>query len=89
MIGISKTQFDIKQQKSVLKTKYSLPPNVNGQCRGRLSLCLHELHWLSDVPSNFDSIITRIIWWGDAINSSAFLKYVFVSEKKIIFFRFF
>lgn len=66
-----------KNQKEFFKKKHSLPPNVNGQCRGQLSLCLHEIHWLSDVPSNFDSIQTKAIWWGDAINSSAILKYVF------------
>lgn len=64
-------------KKNVSKPKYSLPPNVNGQCRGRLSLCLHEIHWLSEGPSNFDSIQTKVIWWGDAINCSAILKYVF------------
>lgn len=79
MIGnVKKNQIAFKGEKNSINPKYSLPPNVNGQCRGRLSLCLHEIPWLSDGLSNFDAIHSKIIWWGDAIHSSATLKYVHI-----------
>lgn len=62
------------KEKNIFTTKFNLPPNVNGQCRGRLTLCLNDIYWINDGPSNFDTIHAKIVWWGDVINSSATLK---------------
>lgn len=63
-------------EKKALQTRFILPPNVNGRCRGRLSLCLHEIQWQNDEPFQFNWIQAKLIWWGDKYHSSAAIKYV-------------
>lgn len=61
-------------EKKAFNTKFTLPPNVNGRCRGRLSLCLHEIKWHSEEPFQFNWIQAKLNWWGDKFNSGASLK---------------
>lgn len=68
-------------EKKALQTRFILPPNVNGRCRGTLSLCLHEIQWQNDEPFQFNWIQAKLIWWGDKYHSSAAIKYV---DKKSI-----
>lgn len=70
-------------EKKALKTSLTLPPNVHGRRRGRLSLCLHEIAWQSDEPFQFNWIQAKLIWWGDKYQSGVALKYDFFSIKFI------
>lgn len=50
---------------------FSLPPNVNGRCRGQLSLQLYEINWRSGIAGNFGAIKTTIVWWGESQQTAA------------------
>ncbi|XP_031632072.1 uncharacterized protein LOC116346267 [Contarinia nasturtii] len=64
----------MEKKTNILNTRNTLPPNVNGRCRGTLSLCLHEIKWLNDEPFQFNWIQAKFIWWGDKYHSGATLK---------------
>lgn len=68
-------------EKKALKTSLTLPPNVHGRRRGRLSLCLHEINWQCDEPFQFNWIQAKLIWWGDKYQLGAALKYDLISIK--------
>lgn len=60
-----------------IKSRSILPPNVNGRCRGRLSLCLHKIQWSNVGPIQFNWIEAKFLWWGNKYHSAATLKYVY------------
>lgn len=63
-------------EKKSLGTRFILPPNVKGRCRGILALGLQEINWHSEEPFQFNSIQAKLIWWGD--KTGATLKYVLI-----------
>lgn len=50
---------------------FSLPPNVNGRCRGQLSVHLNEINWRSGIADNFVAVKTIVVWWGESQQTAA------------------
>lgn len=63
----------------LINNKLSLPPNVNGRCRGQFQLCLHEPKWHNKDAISFDGIQIKIVWWGENYYSAGVLKYEYIS----------
>lgn len=62
---------------SKLICEKSLPPNVNGRCRGTLKLKIHEINLRSTSSNRVEKSVgiqVKIIWWGESFQSGSTIK---------------
>lgn len=53
---------------------HSLPPNVNGRCRGQLIISIKNIHWFNDTERKFANIQVQIMWWGEFANDCRIIR---------------
>lgn len=76
-VVVAKTTVAVAAEPKIKSSRFTLPPNVNGRCRGILSLCLREIQWSTVSPIQFNWIEAKFLWWGNKYHSAATVKYVY------------